>query len=651
MVLAFVLSVGVLSVDAAYMHSVTLMQGSSGAQVASLQATLGVTADGSFGPITRAAVVAFQSANGLVADGVVGPMTGAALSGVPSSGYYPAGCTSNSGYSVTTGQSCAASTSYPAGCSSTVGYSPTTGAKCDGSGSTPAPTGALEGGAGDITITALSTYGAENVGEGAEDVKVLAFEIEADDESDVDITSIKVELNQQDTANSEDMDDYMESVSVWMGSEKVGEADADDFSEASGHVWSKSISLDDAVVRAGETEKFYLAVTALNSLDSGDINDDDWQIGVSSIRFLDAEGVTSTESLTLDIDDNVVDDTLEEEFDFDTFATAEDVELKAALKKGDEDINEAHVINVESGTTDTDDVELLSFTLEAKGSDINVSEIPVLFTAIDSAAGALDESTVFIRVMLSHDGDVIGTESVLAGGAVVFDDLDVDIKEGDKESFLVTADIQDLTGALDPGDQLKAELTGTQVDAIEAEDESGEDLAAADLTGTALGEYSVVYDSGIMVKLVSVSSLVTNDGDAGVATSSQTGTFKVTFDVTAFDDDMRLDDDPLEDTAAFTTVTQLSYSITDTGNDATQVPSLTSSTGATHDTESFLIEEDQTERFTLTVAITPTSSGFFSVKLEGLGWTAGSADAVGANIYTFGLDEFLTPDLYLVEYD
>ncbi|KKP63901.1 MAG: Cell wall-associated hydrolase, invasion-associated protein, partial [Candidatus Nomurabacteria bacterium GW2011_GWF2_35_12] len=145
MVLAFVLSVGVLSVDAAYMHSVTLMQGSSGAQVASLQATLGVTADGSFGPITRAAVVAFQSANGLVADGVVGPMTGAALSGVPSSGYYPAGCTSNSGYSVTTGQSCAASTSYPAGCSSTVGYSPTTGAKCDGSGSTPAPTGALEG--------------------------------------------------------------------------------------------------------------------------------------------------------------------------------------------------------------------------------------------------------------------------------------------------------------------------------------------------------------------------------------------------------------------------------------------------------------------------------------------------------------------------
>src|SRR3989338_5446789 len=139
MVLAFVLSVGVLSADAAYMHSVTLKQGSSGSQVASLQATLGVTADGSFGPMTKAAVVAFQSANGLVADGVVGPMTGAVLSGVPSSSNYLAGCTSNSGYSVTTGQSCAASTgTYPAGCTSNSGYSVTTGQSCAASTSYPA---------------------------------------------------------------------------------------------------------------------------------------------------------------------------------------------------------------------------------------------------------------------------------------------------------------------------------------------------------------------------------------------------------------------------------------------------------------------------------------------------------------------------------
>ena len=60
-----------------------LRQGSHGAAVVLLQRALQVTADGSFGPRTRAALVRFQQLHRLVATGVTDPGTWAALRGAP----------------------------------------------------------------------------------------------------------------------------------------------------------------------------------------------------------------------------------------------------------------------------------------------------------------------------------------------------------------------------------------------------------------------------------------------------------------------------------------------------------------------------------------------------------------------------------------
>lgn len=57
----------------------TLKVGSKGASVKTLQKKLGITADGDFGPKTKAAVIAFQKKHGLVADGIVGVDTWAQL--------------------------------------------------------------------------------------------------------------------------------------------------------------------------------------------------------------------------------------------------------------------------------------------------------------------------------------------------------------------------------------------------------------------------------------------------------------------------------------------------------------------------------------------------------------------------------------------
>jgi hypothetical protein len=61
--------------------SIFLQEGDSGQYVVLLQKALGISADGQYGPLTKAAVEAFQSANGLVVDGIVGPLTEAALQG------------------------------------------------------------------------------------------------------------------------------------------------------------------------------------------------------------------------------------------------------------------------------------------------------------------------------------------------------------------------------------------------------------------------------------------------------------------------------------------------------------------------------------------------------------------------------------------
>lgn len=56
-----------------------LRMGAEGEHVEHLQELLGLTADGDFGPNTKAAVAKFQHSKGLTADGIVGPATWRAL--------------------------------------------------------------------------------------------------------------------------------------------------------------------------------------------------------------------------------------------------------------------------------------------------------------------------------------------------------------------------------------------------------------------------------------------------------------------------------------------------------------------------------------------------------------------------------------------
>jgi len=126
---------------AACNFSTDLKQGMRNASVKLLQEKLGVDNTGYFGALTLAAVKSYQTTSGISpVSGYVGSLTRAKLNTqycsavvppvVPPVSGFPAGCTSATGYSTTTGLSCASTSAFPAGCTSAVGYSSTTGLSC-----------------------------------------------------------------------------------------------------------------------------------------------------------------------------------------------------------------------------------------------------------------------------------------------------------------------------------------------------------------------------------------------------------------------------------------------------------------------------------------------------------------------------------------
>ncbi len=517
LVLAFAFALVGASNASAYTFSTDLSLGSTHADVSALQDMLvaggylqmpaGVS-KGYFGTLTKAAVQSWQAANSISpAAGYFGPISRARAS---------------MGGSVSTGN-------FPAGCTSAVGYSVTTGVKCSTTTSTPNPSTGLSGGAGDITITERSSGVQDEVLEGEEEVSVLGFEVDAEG-SDIAVTSVKVEFTHTG-AGSTRLNRYVDEVQVMMGGEVIGTVSVDDFKK-DGTTYSRSISVEDAVIGEDDTEDFHVSVTAVNNVDSDDLSEN-WKVELTQVRFEDATGAILTDSVS---------STIDETFTFEDLSSTGDVEL--TVREDDDSINDAHTVQVKD-SSDTNDVEILSFEIEADGSDLELIQLIIDITS--SGAGVTEIANDFRLLM---DGEEVGTLSYDldkndTGGessasstdtaiALIFEDLDDDdivIEEGDTVTFTLEADINDVDGAFTNGDYFSSvSLVSADVD---AEDQNGD--AVTDLTGSAEATNISFAATGIM--------LSTGDSDSSsvlanidTTTADDQGKFVVNFTVTAFDE-------------------------------------------------------------------------------------------------------------------
>ncbi len=422
--------------------------------------------DGKFGPLTKGVFMSFQASKGIKVDGIIGPVTAAQL----------------------------------AACST--GTTTTTGG-------TPVVTG----GAGDIEdVDVLSTYSNEDVSEGAKDVKIMAFEVEADNGSDLALQNVKLAFAHNTTDNGSDrLNKYITSVSIWSGSTKIGSANVDDFNET-GNVYTKSIVLTGAVVKADGKATFVVAVDAASSIDTGDQNEN-WGVALESIRFADGSGVVTTDSSTGDLDSVTLPNTTvstgtnEVDFSFEELATSGDLEIKLTEATTSPD---ARTIEVDS-TSDTNNVTLIAFNLKATGSKMTVDQLT--FDVTPTGANANEIVKEYRLMMGTTTVDTIAATSIATTvtGQIVFTDLEDEIMlaEGSTTGFSLVADINDLEGNFGNGDYIVASLTSTNFNSTNSviEDVNEDSVANGDRTGSVTGEIQTFYENGISVAFDSTSAL------------------------------------------------------------------------------------------------------------------------------------------------
>lgn len=578
-----------------------------------------------FGNLTKTALAAYQASQGISpAVGYFGPITRANV---------------NTKLATTSGNPSGGTGSLPVGCQPGYIFNTITGQPCTTSSSGTGSTGGiLQGGAGDITEAKfISALNNEEVGEGQKDVEVAGLEIEASQGSDLEIIAVTLDfdLTSGQTGNTR-FDRYADEVSILLDGKRVARLEASKFTKDNNY--TRSVSLDrGAVIKADRSAELVVAVSGIRNLDSQDAGNE-WTVTFSSIRFQDAQGAIISENSQGDIGDARA-------FTFEEFASAAGIELRVTY--GDKNINDARTIAVDEDD-DTDGVEFFSFNLEARGnSDITIEDLPIFWTAVGANVGQIINSAE-----LWIDGKRVGSENVSISattGTTTFDRIDYTIDAGDKVEVIVKVDINDLDSNFTEGNTLRAEFTSTQYNSssFDAEDERGNTLTSTDKRGAASTDAHTFYANGIEAKFVSQSvQEVTVDGD-----DNDYVNLSIVFDITAFGQNIYIPNTltavatSTGSTAGAPTTAQGMGYLVQLNSHAelasTSISAIVNSTTAKEKVNSYLIDEGETERFTLKITIQNAATNVLDGKsiraiLTGINF-ASTDTATGESVYTSNL--------------
>jgi hypothetical protein len=610
---------------------------------------LSLVADGSFGAKTKAAVVAWQKSMGLVADGVFGAKSRAAWVGGAVSGNFPAGCSSASGFSSTTGMPCSGG-SYPAGCASGSGFSTTTGMPCSGAGSLPAGCATASGYSSTTGVPCTTTTGVAPSGtngyladiasdasnrvstvyESETDKVVAGFRVTARLASQ-NIDRVRVQFRNTDTGGSSvNLAKYISSASLWFGSTKLATMSVLDADRAtSDDTYTFNFAGLKALVNKDEIGRFYVSVSANGSLDTNDASNANWAVvfPAGGVSASSPDGSYDTYNMGAGDVGSLTGSNVG--FTFGKFS-ANGVKATVGLSSS----NPAAATISVSSTAATNNVTLLKFTVKATNSNLTLRKVPIQVTSTTAAVSSIVNTVRLYRgstLVDSVDGGTVYDFLTDGDTTTAIDPSDTSpsnttkvgylftnlsapanaINSGETVEYSVVVDLKQANGTnYSAGDTLTASLTNVNVVAtadLSILDANGDQLTAGSTyrVGSAVGQIQTLRVNGVNVVKGTTTSTKTTDNNGKITSV----TYTIPVSVTAFGDTLYVGQTAqLASTAtasnAFALVFENSSAPTVAVTSSMTNSITLASSNASIETNGFRLDSGATKNFTITVNLT-----------------------------------------------
>jgi len=524
----------------------------------------------------------------------------------------PAGATGYFG-----GQTQAALARYQAsvGIAPAAGYfGPLTRARVNEGGTPTTPTnpgnqnGVLRG--GEATLSNFDLVREESSGnEGEEEVEIATVQFDVED-GDIRIERAELYVEGQNTGLSTQPWRYFDRIAILADGKEVAEKDVDSRSD-----WSKSgtgytLTLTGLkhIVRENDEAELTIVADISDDIDSANLSQT-FEVSVADrgIRAVDAEGIqqyVGNDSETVSFG----------------FGAEENGDLRVNVNSDNPDAS----ILVSDEDNESEDYEVFVFDLENR-DDVD-SLITDLTIGVSGMNPGVTASSIIRNATLEVDGDEFRGD--INASSIDFEDMDLEIR-GDDE---VTATLIVTLARNATSTPVAFTLANADIDA-----EGVRSGNTASVSGSASSETHTIAATGIAVAAVSTSQSVVTPGDSASATY---GTYSIRFKVSALEEDAFI---------ASTTGTSGTVGVTYTVGGDTFTGTTSAVLTSTADSENgfYVVDEGDSETFTLTVTLDPSAAGTFDVRLSSIRFND-EGSLLGSTTFTVANDsDYRTDPVYI----